>query len=211
MRNHDRMEEGWRPFDEIAPHAMPREFFHHMRGSGRGPGFGPGFGHGPGGMPPRRSDPEFLKKRIEEGDLLELIDMAGRMAQRRPRGGPARSQALVLSILAGRESLSQRELQQMLGIQPGSLSELLSKLEARDCLTRERGEDRRGNLLRITEAGRQAIAQADDGDADDPFAALTDEEQDQLAALLRALLKRWAEELAEPPCPRRAPAGLAEV
>ncbi len=153
-----------------------------------------------GGMPPRRPDPDFLKRRIDESDLLELIDMAGRMAQRRPQGGPARSQALVLSILAGREVLSQRELQQMLGIQPGSLSELISKLEAKGFLTREKAEDRRGNLLRITDAGRDAIPGIQAAPEDDLFVPLSPEQQDQLSDMLRALLTRWIDTLE--PCPR---------
>ena len=94
----------------------------------------------------------------------------------------------------------------MLGIQPGSLSELISKLEAKGFLTREKAEDRRGNLLRITDAGREAIPQVDHAPEDDPFAPLTDEQQDRLAALLRTLLAGWVDEL-EPPCHRghRAP------
>ena len=196
---------------------MPRDFNEHGEGlrcmprghggPGRpGPGgFGPG-GFGPGGMPPRRPDPQFLKRRIEESDLMALLDMAGRMAQRRPQGGPARSQSLILSILAGRDALSQRELQQMLGIQPGSLSELLSKLQAKGYLCREKGEDRRGNLLRITESGRAAIPTADDLPEDDPFSALSVEEQNQLAVLLRKLLNDWTDALENThPRERRAP------
>ena len=176
------------------PHCMPHR--HGMPGGPDGNGIGFG-GHGrpgnPGNMPPRRPDPAFLKRRIEDSDLMELIDMAGRMAQRRPQSGPARSQSLVLSILAGREALSQRELQQMMGIQPGSLSELLSKLEGKGYLVREKAGDRRGNLLRITEEGRKAIPSADEGPEDDPFAALTDQEQDQLVLLLRKLLSNWVD------------------
>ena len=209
------MPRGFGPGMDGGPHGMPREFggldgMDGLRCMPRGfggpgrPG-GPG-GFGPGGMPPRRPDPDFLRKRIEDGDLMELIDMAGRMAHRRPQGGPARGQALVLSILAGREALSQRELQQMLGIQPGSLSELLSKLEAKGFLTREKGEDRRGNLLRITDAGRAAIPQAEETE-DDPFAPLTAEEQDRLAGLLRTLLTRWMDELEPPRGRRMAPGG----
>ena len=206
------------PFDGEQPRCMPRGFGgpggpgghgrHGMPGGPGGPG-GPGFGGpgfpphgGPGfGMPPRRPDPEFLKRRIEDGDVMELIDMAGRMVHRLPQGGPARGQALVLSILMGREALSQRELQQMLGIQPGSLSELLSKLEVKGYLTREKAEDRRGNLLRITDAGRAAIPGDGDAPEEDPLSPLTGEQQDQLAALLRTLLAAWVERL-EPPCPR---------
>ena len=157
-------------------------------------------------MPPRRPDPAFLKRRIEDSDLMELIDMAGRMAQRRPQSGPARSQSLVLSILAGREALSQRELQQMLGIQPGSLSELLSKLEGKGYLVREKAGDRRGNLLRITDEGRKAIPSADEVPENDPFAALTDQEQDQLVLLLRKLLYNWVDTMdAAVPRERRTP------
>jgi DNA-binding MarR family transcriptional regulator len=156
-------------------------------------------------MPPRRPDPDFLKRRIDESDLLELIDMAGRMAQRRPQGGPAKSQALVLSILAGRYTLSQRELQQMLGVQPGSLSELLSKLEGKGYLIREKAEDRRGNLLRITDAGREAALAQPETDGDDPFAPLTAEQQDALADMLRTLLNHWVSEVDDPP---RGPHGL---
>jgi DNA-binding MarR family transcriptional regulator len=189
------------------PHCMPHR--HGMPGGPDGNGIGFG-GHGrpgnPGNMPPRRPDPAFLKRRIEDSDLMELIDMAGRMAQRRPQSGPARSQSLVLSILAGREALSQRELQQMLGIQPGSLSELLSKLEGKGYLVREKAGDRRGNLLRITEEGRKAIPSADEGPEDDPFAALTDQEQDQLVLLLRKLLSNWVDTMvASVPRERRTP------
>ena len=175
-------------FDE-GPRCMPRDH------GGHGGPFGPGGHDMPNGhgMPPRRPDPQFLKRRIDDGDLMELIDMAGRMAQRRPQSGPARSQSLVLSILAGREALTQRELQQMLGIQPGSLSELVSKLEGKDYLVREKAKDRRGNLLRITEEGRKAIPSADELPDDNSFAALTDEEQDQLALLLRKLLSHWVD------------------
>lgn len=209
--NPDCAPENFADYNEM-PHCMPRR--HGMPGApgGNGFGFGPG-GHGmpgkpdkPGNMPPRRPDPEFLKRRIEDSDLMELIDMAGRMAQRRPQSGPARSQSLVLSILAGREALTQRELQQMLGIQPGSLSELVSKLEGKGYLVREKAEDRRGNLLRITDAGRKAIPTADEVPEDASFAALTDEEQDQLALLLRRLLSNWVDAMkAAGPRERRNP------
>ena len=175
-----------------------------------GPGMPPFGGHGmPGG--PRRPNPDFLKRRAGEADVMELLDMAGRMARRLPQGGPAHGQALILSILAGREALSQRELQQMLGIQPGSLSELLSKLEAKGYLTREKAGDRRGNLLRITGAGREALPKAGDAPEDDPLAPLTDEQQDQLAALLRTLVTAWIDRIEPPRDPRPCPRGERPV
>ncbi len=187
---------GFRP--GMPPHGMPPH----------GPGF-PGFpGMPPHGMPPqngRRPSRDFLLRRMEEADLGELIDMAGRLLRRRPQGGPAQGQALVLAILAGREALTQRELQQMLGIQPGSLSELVGKLEAKGLLSREKAADRRGNLLRITDAGREANAVQPEGPGDDPFAPLTAEQQDQLAAMLRTLLNQWIGELDDAPRPPCGP------
>ena len=207
------MPRGFDSFEGGSARCMPRRFGGPNFGGPGDPGFpphgmGPGFpvmpphgmGPGRGGRPPRRPDPRFLRQRVEDADLPELIDMAGRMLRRRPQGGPAQGQALVLSILLGREALSQRELQQLLGIQPGSLSELVSKLEAKGFITREKAEDRRGNLLRITDAGRQAAtAQAVDTPEVDPFAPLTADQQDQLAASLRILLGAWVDELGEEP------------
>ena len=144
-------------------------------------------------MPPRMPSGETPRERIGEAGLPELISMAGRLMPRRPGHGSARGQALILSILAGREELSQRELQQMLGVQPGSMSEIVSKLEKKGFLTRERGEDRRGNLLRITDEGRAALPEKVGDEDDDLFAALTDDERATLAKLLRALLADWAD------------------
>ena len=194
-------------------HTLPERFGPPGRpGMPGGPGMPgrPGMPGGPGmpdghGRPPMPPSPEFMKERIEEADLAGLLMLAGRMV-RRPEGEPAQGQNLVLSILAGREALSQRALQQMLGVQPGSLSEILTKLERKGFLTREKAEDRRGNLLRITEAGRAALPGEDAAEtgADDRFSALTGEQQEQLAALLRALLNDWADRFAAlPRCPGR--------
>lgn len=183
----------------------PRGF--HGRGDGPDfdgpgrPGRGPRGGRPPfGGMPPRggrgpERPEEGLADRIQGACLAELIELSGRLLRHRPGGDAGRGQALVLSILAGRDSLSQRELQQLLGVQPGSLSELLSKLEKKGMLTRERAEDRRGNLLRLTDAGRRAVPGAATEPGGDLFDALTDEQQETLAALLRTLLMDWAEKL----------------
>ena len=189
-------------------HCMPRGFGGPMGPDGPHQGMPPFGGHGMGPRGPRRPDPAFLKRRVEDADLAELIDMAGRMLRRRPQGGPAQGQALVLSILLGRDALSQRELQQMLGIQPGSLSELVSKLEAKGLITREKAEDRRGNLLRITDAGRAAAAESVDTPEADPFASLSHAQQDELAATLRALLAQWIAQLDEAP---RLPHGQKPV
>ena len=193
-----------RRFDES--HGGPRRFDGEGFRGGRPPfgghhgGFG---GPGRGGMPPHGRPPfggrpprpmpseEALRERVAEADLEELIRLSDRLMPHRPGMGSARGQTLILSILVGREDLSQRELQQMLGIQPGSMSEIVSKLEKKGLLTREKGEDRRGNLLRITEAGRQAIPTVARMDEDELFRVLDEQERTTLSGLLRKLLNDW--------------------
>ncbi len=102
-------------------------------------------------------------------------------------GGPAAGQGRVLQLLRQEESLPQRELLLRLGIRPGSLSELIGKLEAKGLIERERDDqDRRKATVRITPAGR-AAAEESQAEAD-PFAVLTEEEQDALRALLTKVL-----------------------
>lgn len=186
------------------PHRGPGPDFDRRPGPGRGPERGrhPGRGHGPEFEPdqPRRGrgpmpDMAMLKKRVADADLGELLMLCGRLLPR-SQGDAGRGQSLVLSILAGREAISQRELQQMLGVQPGSLSELAGKLERKGYITRERGDDRRGNVLRITDGGRQAIPGGDTAEAS-PFSALTDDQQSALAGLLRLLLNDWVDRMAQ--------------
>ena len=160
------------------------------------------------GRPPRPApDREMLLRRIDEASLAELIELSGRLMHHRPGAGSHRGQALILAILAGRESLSQRELQQMLGVQPGSMSEIVSKLEKKGLLIREKGEDRRGNLLRITEAGRAAMPKAGAEPDDELFSALDDAQQALLSELLRALLTDWASRLEDAPTRPPMPEG----
>lgn len=134
---------------------------------------------------------EHLQERIENGSLTELMEMCGHLLHHRPEVMSARGQQRILMILVEQECLSQRQLQEMLRIQPGSMSEILTKLERKGLLMRERGEDRRGNLLRITEAGRRAVAEVAPAQDENLFSSLTAEQQKQLKSLLQPLLKDW--------------------
>ena len=187
-------------------HCRPRDFDQGGRGPHGMPPRGgmPPFGgrRPPFGPPPRpMPDGQLLKARIAEAGLTELLEMSGRLMRHRPGAGSSRGQNLVLSILAGRESLSQRELQQMLGVQPGSMSEIVSKLERKGLLNREKGEDRRSNLLQITEAGRAAIQATQPEPEDELFSSLDASQQESLASLLRILLNDWASKLPHQPGP----------
>ena len=141
-----------------------------------------GRGHGPhGGHGPRHAHrPEFLA----DGSLRSLLIRAAQ-TMHHPRAGA--SQELVLRILS-RGDMDQMALRGEMRIQPGSLSELLGKLEQKGLIERERAEnDRRRVTVRLTEAGRAALTPGETA-ADDPFAVLTEEEQATLRALLGKLL-----------------------
>ena len=74
------------------------------------------------------------------------------------------------------------------------LEQVVMLLERKGYLSREKGGDRRGNMLRITEAGRQAIPQ--DGDGDEAyFVTLTSRQRQQLANTLRQLLNDWIDKM----------------
>ena len=155
-----------------------------MRG-GRGHGDGPmgeyhGHCHGHGPVGPM-GGPGFAvahspQARMHDRNSMEMGPMG--------RGR-------VLTALAMKDGMSQKDLAFILGIRPQSLGELLGKLEADGYVTRERSEaDRRAVKVSLTDAGREKAAKIDarrNRDASEMFAKLTDDEKAQLCALLAKL------------------------
>ena len=77
-------------------------------------------------------------------------------------GDPLRGQGRVLALLAVKPETTQRELSYLLDMRQQSLSELLSKLEEKGFITRERSaEDGRVVNVRLTEAGADAAPDLD--------------------------------------------------
>lgn len=103
-------------------------------------------------------------------------------------------QQRVLSLLAAREKIGQRELADVLQIRPASLSELLTKLEGKGLVTRTRADAaRRGVEVEITHMGKKA-AEVSEGDGESVrgmFSVLSEEERQRLAQLLDKLLGAW--------------------
>ena len=107
--------------------------------------------------------------------LTRLLRVCGRRLYHSSCAG--RTQARVLGLLA-QGGMTQREIQEKLQIQPGSVSELTGKLELKGFVTRSRDEkDRRRVVLTLTPAGQRA--------------ALTGAEQAQLEALLEKVIEGW--------------------
>lgn len=111
------------------------------------------------------------------------------------RFGHNRTQDRVVKLLAEQGELTQRELREILDIRPGSVRELLSKLEEKGLIRCERDtEDRRKVVLRLTDQGmeyRALLAQPEE--EEQMFGALTQEEQETLKALLEKLIDSWNE------------------
>lgn len=133
---------------------------------------------------------EIYTGRGQEDEGVEgLFALIAHKLNHKKRAGKE-SQRKVLFLLAEQEWMSQKQLQDMLDIQAGSLSELLGKLENRDLIVREKsGEDKRASILKITEKGREKIRtkEAHEHEHKDIFSVLSPEEQESLTSILNKL------------------------
>ena len=124
-----------------------------------------------------------------EEKLFDNLQEVGHIGRFRlgGRGGQNR----ILHILEEQGEMTQRDLTEKLGIQPGSASEVIGKLEKAGFVERRANDhDRRTANLYLTESGRQE-AQANKHTKPQIFAALTGEEKEQLLSLLEKLLSEW--------------------
>ncbi len=155
--------------------------------------------HGSGG----RHAHECGRMDLDSASLAELLIRAGYLTER--KCGKSRGQAQILKILAGEGTLTQRELQSRLGIEAGSLSELLAKLEEKGFLERRKDErDRRRMLVSLTAEGQKAaLGSREENPEEELFAVLKEEERKQLEELLRRLLSQWKAERTEGQRPER--------
>ncbi len=108
--------------------------------------------------------------------------------------GPG-SQKHVLTVLMDSDSLTQCELTEILRVKPGSVSEVLAKLEKAGLITRtENDKDHRTTDIRLTKSGRvraeEALNQRTKRQAE-MFSCLTDPQKKELLHLLTKLSADW--------------------
>ena len=105
------------------------------------------------------------------------------------------SQKRILILLNRQGVMTQRALTERLGIQPGSASEVLGKLESAGLIERiPSTEDRRTTEICLTEAGRRSAQQAAGQRAQrhqQMFGCLTGEEKAALLTLTEKLNVSW--------------------
>ncbi len=101
-------------------------------------------------------------------------------------------QRAVIQLLQENGAMNQRDIQEKLDIQPGSASELISKLESKGFLRRSRNEaDKRKITITLTEQGSALDTTAPERTLVRRYCALNREEQLQLTALLERLYNSW--------------------
>lgn len=105
------------------------------------------------------------------------------------------SQKRILIILLEAGTMTQRELTERIGIQPGSASEVIGKLEDSGFIQRTPSQsDRRTTDIHLTEAGRARAleaAQQRKSRHREMFSCLTEEERETLLILLEKLNRYW--------------------
>lgn len=107
------------------------------------------------------------------------------------------SQQRILILLLENDGMTQKELTSRLGVQPGSVSEVISKLEKSGLIFRTTSEaDHRTMNILLTEDGKNV---AQDAYAlrkerhEKMFASLSDQEKSTLLSLLEKVNRDWDE------------------
>ena len=122
----------------------------------------------------------------DDGSLSWLLFHTVRILRR--HSAPGYSQQRILGMLEDMGPMSQKEVQEILNIQPGSLSELCAKLEDKKLIERKRDEkDRRNVILNITEEGRKKRMEITKQKDDLMFETLQPQEREQLRGILLRL------------------------
>ena len=146
---------------------------------------------------------------INDKLIINLRDISHTMRYLYEGKGSQKRVLIVLEEIGG--PITQRELTQRLGIQPGSASEVIAKLENEGYIQRTPNEtDRRTADVALTGAGKAAAAQAKEertGRHAQMFSCLSEEEKNQLLALLEKVREDWEKRYRDSGEARRRPGG----
>jgi DNA-binding MarR family transcriptional regulator len=145
----------------------------------------------------RRSSPSLLLALIGQEAMRRLRD-AHTAHNLKPR------QFQLLALLHDDGAMGQSELGHAMGVDPSVLVTLLNPLEADGLVSRERDQcDRRRHLVTLTPAGERHLdcaAQAQRDTDDALLADLTDDQREQLRAILVEVLDNLGQ-VADEACP----------
>lgn len=132
--------------------------------------------------------------------ILNLRDLSHTMRFLYEGKGSQKRILIVLNEIGG--SVTQRELTGRLGIQPGSASEVIAKLEDAGYIRRTPNEaDRRTINIDLTETGKTAAEEAQKERKqrhEQMFSCLSDDEKGQLLCLLEKVNADWKQRYQDP-------------
>lgn len=130
---------------------------------------------------------------INDKLIISLRDLSHMMRFLYEGKGSQKRILIILDEVGGR--ITQRELTERLGIQPGSASEVIAKLEAAGAIKRTPSEtDRRTADIELTEAGRKAASGAKEQRIrrhEEMFSCLSDDEKNELLLMLEKVNADW--------------------
>lgn len=131
--------------------------------------------------------------------VINLRDLGHTLRSLYEGKGSQKRILIILEEIGG--SITQQQLTRRLGIQPGSASEVIAKLESAGCVRRTPSEtDRRTTDIILTESGKELAASARMQRArrhQQMFACLSDDEKQQLLSLLERINGDWEERYQE--------------
>ncbi len=155
--------------------------------------------HEPGGDPSQPADePEAQSKEDQLAKrILSGLGFCGHYMHFHSGGTSGKAPIVCLLAKQPNGEMSQQELGLHFDLKPGSLSEILSKIECAGLIERSRNpKDRRQLIIRLTKAGweKARVEQAARIHfREHAFSALTRDEREQLAKMLEKIRVTWEE------------------
>ena len=133
-----------------------------------------------------------LAANINDKLIMNLRDISHTMRSLYEGRG---SQKRILIILHEVGKITQRALTERLGIQPGSASEVIAKLESAELITRTPSEsDRRTADIQLSDKGRELASQAVNQRRrrhEEMFSCSSEDEKTELLTLLEKINTDW--------------------
>lgn len=133
-----------------------------------------------------------LAANINDKLIMNLRDVSHTMRSLYEGRG---SQKRILIILHEVGKITQRALTERLGIQPGSASEVIAKLESAELIARTPSEsDRRTADIQLTDKGKELASQAVNQRRrrhEEMFSCLSEDEKTELLTLLEKINTDW--------------------
>ena len=148
--------------------------------------------HGKGRPSKEERQSHYQAVDIQEKLFINLHDLSHVMRLLHEGKG---SQKRILIMLNEVGSITQRELTERLGIQPGSVSEVIAKLEDAGYIIRNTSEeDRRTMTIELTETGKKRaleIKEERNRRHEEMFSCLSDDEKNTLLSLFEKINSDW--------------------